>query len=261
MCTPAFFSLACRRGSNWDAERKSSEFSNLRFDVLWAPAVPLAKRDSPSVPIPVFKGNLMLRISVLALAVLFLVGCGGGSMPFTPPHSGTSGGTASGSGTSAAAPPQRDRPAAAHRVAGLQQWVFRQRDLRQRAPPAAALPAAAPPAWNFRQQFFRQRLRSSSSSGSSGSTFRGDRPEFIHIFGLQLGNGQRFRSSGWQRERQRGHIRSQQRDRRIRACPVAYPDSERQPDHLQRVGGHHQADFHLRHIRVHIPGVGSSFGF
>ena len=42
----------------------------------------------------------MLRISVLVLAVLFLVGCGGGIMPTTPPHNGSSGGTDSSSGSS-----------------------------------------------------------------------------------------------------------------------------------------------------------------
>src|SRR4029077_7408801 len=89
--------------SNWDAERKSSEFSNLKFDVSWAPAVSLAKGIYPSVPIPVFKGNFMLRISVLVFAVLFLIGCGGGSLPFIPPHSGTSGGTGSSNGSSGGA--------------------------------------------------------------------------------------------------------------------------------------------------------------
>jgi hypothetical protein len=47
----------------------------------------------------------MLRTSPLLLAILFLAGCGGGSMPLTPSHSGTSTsggstGTSSGSGTS-----------------------------------------------------------------------------------------------------------------------------------------------------------------
>src|SRR5438876_1215754 len=44
-----------------------------------------------------------MRTCVLVLAVLSLVGCGGGIMPFTPPHSGSNGGTStsgSGSGTS-----------------------------------------------------------------------------------------------------------------------------------------------------------------
>src|ERR1043165_5571620 len=47
----------------------------------------------------------MLRTSALLLAILFLAGCGGGTMPFTPSHSGTSGGSGSstsGSGTSSA---------------------------------------------------------------------------------------------------------------------------------------------------------------
>ncbi len=44
----------------------------------------------------------MVRISVLALALLFLVGCGGGTMPFTPAHSGSSGsGSSSSSGSGA----------------------------------------------------------------------------------------------------------------------------------------------------------------
>ena len=42
----------------------------------------------------------MLRTSVLMLAILFLVGCGGGTMPFTPPHSGSSGSGTSNSGSS-----------------------------------------------------------------------------------------------------------------------------------------------------------------
>jgi hypothetical protein len=44
-----------------------------------------------------------MRTCVLVLAVLSLVGCGGGIMPSTPPHSGSNGGTStsgSGSGTS-----------------------------------------------------------------------------------------------------------------------------------------------------------------
>jgi hypothetical protein len=43
----------------------------------------------------------MLRITLLVFIGLFLVGCGGGSMPFTPPHSsGTSGGSSSSSESS-----------------------------------------------------------------------------------------------------------------------------------------------------------------
>src|SRR6185436_1522135 len=42
----------------------------------------------------------MLRIGVVVVAGLFLVGCGGGIMPTTPPHNGSSGGTDSSSGSS-----------------------------------------------------------------------------------------------------------------------------------------------------------------
>src|SRR5258708_35964661 len=43
----------------------------------------------------------MLRVSVLLLIGLFLVGCGGGTIPFSPPHSsGSSSGTGSSSGSS-----------------------------------------------------------------------------------------------------------------------------------------------------------------
>src|SRR5207253_915374 len=42
----------------------------------------------------------MLRISVLLLAIVFMAGCGGGSMPFVPAHSGASGGGTSSSGSS-----------------------------------------------------------------------------------------------------------------------------------------------------------------
>ena len=42
----------------------------------------------------------MLRISVLVLAVLFLVGCSEGIMPTAPPHNASSGGTNSSSGSS-----------------------------------------------------------------------------------------------------------------------------------------------------------------
>src|SRR5437764_682264 len=43
----------------------------------------------------------MLRMSVSVLAVIFMAGCGGGSMPFVPSHSGSSGnGTSSSSGSS-----------------------------------------------------------------------------------------------------------------------------------------------------------------
>ena len=42
----------------------------------------------------------MLRMSVLLLIVLFLVGCGGGTMPFLPAHGGSSGSGTTSSGSS-----------------------------------------------------------------------------------------------------------------------------------------------------------------
>src|SRR5713226_6728672 len=80
----------------------------------------------------------MLRTCVLVLAVLSLVGCGGGPRPFTPAHSGSSSGTSStGSG-------------AALQVAGL-----------EAGPPAVAPPAldplaVAPPAARPRSPLARR---------------------------------------------------------------------------------------------------------
>ncbi len=80
----------------------------------------------------------MLRTCVLVLAVLSLVGCGGGPRPFTPAHSGSSSGTSStGSG-------------AALQVAGLEAGPrvveLPAVDLLVVAFPPVDLPVAAPPA-------------------------------------------------------------------------------------------------------------------
>src|ERR1700738_3076382 len=94
------FLVGAPSGIELGRREETFRVQHLKFDVSWAPAVSLAKGIYPSVPIPVFKGSFMLRISVLVFAVLFLIGCGGGSLPFIPPHSGTSGGTGSSNGSS-----------------------------------------------------------------------------------------------------------------------------------------------------------------
>ena len=175
MCTPPVFSAGVPSGMELGHREEIFRVQqSVDLTFLWAPAVPLAKRDSPSVPIPAFRGNFMLRISVLALAILFLVGCGGGSMPFTPPHSGTSGGTASSSGSSGSG--------------SSSNGIVRQRLIRAAESsgsgslPAAVPLAAAPQLRNFRQQFFRQRLL--QQLRLIRRTFWSDRPQFIYIFGL-----------------------------------------------------------------------------
>ena len=71
----------------------------------------------------------MLRMCILVLALVSLDGCGGGTMPFTPAHSGSSGGTS----TSRIIRKQHHNHRDFRRYRYLHHWDFRRcRYLHQR---------------------------------------------------------------------------------------------------------------------------------
>ena len=136
----------------------------------------------------------MLRIGVVVVAGLFLVGCGGGIMPTTPPHNGSSGGNGSSSGSGSGSS-------------------------------TGSSGSGTSSSGSSGSGTSSSGSSGGSSSGSSGSGSSGsgkwqrvgqcDRSEHVHIFGLRLGDAWRIRTAGGQRKWQRGHLRSYERDRRI----------------------------------------------
>ena len=187
----------------------------------------------------------MLRTSVLLLIGLFLVGCGGGTIPVAPPHnsgsssgtgssSGSSGTNNSGSGSSGSGASSSGTSSSGSSGSGSSSGSSGSSGVGSSgsggsSPSSAPSGVVGPSSFTF--------------SGYNWGTDGGTAPPVGNI----NGNVGTF-------DPKNVTVGSE-------LVLGTHTNQERQRDPVRRVGGHQQADFHLRNIRVHIQGVGGFVRF
>ncbi len=175
----------------------------------------------------------MLRTCVLVLAIVSLIGCGGGTMPFTPPHSGSSGGTSStgsGSGSSSSGSSGSGTSSSGSSGSGTSdQRIVRQRHFGQRisgsgtsgsgssgtgtstsGSSGSGTSAAAPPAVALPSSGSSGSGTSTGGSSGSGTSGSGIAPAVAHP-----GSGSSGSGTSTQRFFRQRHLHQRYADRHV----------------------------------------------